>query len=104
MALRSICWLAVIFVAIAPDLGKALMTAKTQALFDEPYRPDDSRHFKVQKSSTFDPEPSKQFDLSYADGTELKGFAGHDVVHVRIFVFFIAFAVPYYPTPKITPD
>ena len=90
------------FVALMPYLGEALMPAKTQALFDEPYRPNDSRHFKVQTSSTFTPEPSKQFDLSYADGTELKGFAGHDVVHVRIIAFIRAFSDISVSAPKIT--
>jgi hypothetical protein len=100
MALELLRCLAVAL-AVLPSLGDALMPAKTQALFDEPYRPNDSRHFKVQMSSTFNPEAAKQFDLSYADGTELKGFAGHDVVHVRLcFVISICYVALH--DPKIT--
>jgi hypothetical protein len=64
----------------APKASKA----RTTGLFDEPYKADDSRHFDVQASSTFKPDPKKVFDLSYADGTELKGFNANDVVHVSI--------------------
>jgi hypothetical protein len=70
----------------APKVAKA---GRTTALFDEPYKPDDSRHFDIQASSTFKPDPKKQFDLSYADGTELKGFNADDVVHVSIIPEFL---------------
>eukprot|EP00282_Hemiselmis_andersenii_P035400 CAMPEP_0169439708 /NCGR_PEP_ID=MMETSP1042-20121227/7350_1 /TAXON_ID=464988 /ORGANISM="Hemiselmis andersenii, Strain CCMP1180" /LENGTH=574 /DNA_ID=CAMNT_0009550655 /DNA_START=8 /DNA_END=1732 /DNA_ORIENTATION=- len=49
-------------------------------LFDEAYRPNDSRHFKVDKSTTFVPESSQTFDLNYADGSHLRGFSGVDQV------------------------
>ncbi len=102
MALK-LRWLVAVALAVLPSLGDALMPAKTQTLFDEPYRPNDSRHFTVQKSTTFNPEAAKQFDLSYADGTELKGFAGHDVVHVRsCFIFSICHDCPDEHDPKIT--
>ena len=57
--------------------------AVKQQLFDEAYRPEDSRHFEVSASSTFKPDTSRQFDLAYADGTELKGFNAHDIVQVQ---------------------
>lgn len=50
--------------------------------FHTPYRPDDSRHFQILSSKTFAAYPRKRFDLSYADGTVLKGFNGIDVVKV----------------------
>eukprot|EP00960_Hanusia_phi_P072239 767735-Hanusia_phi.AAC.1 len=57
----------------------------TSMLFDEAYRPQDSRHFSIQASSTFVPETSKKFLLTYADGTVLKGFRGLDVVQLGNF-------------------
>jgi len=51
-------------------------------LFDEEYRPQDSRHFKVSQSSTFVPQSFQTFDLNYADGTHLRGFSGADQVYM----------------------
>ena len=67
--------------------AKAHMKAATgtSQLFDEPYRPNESRHFDVEATSTFTSDTSKQFDLAYADGTELKGFNGFDVVQLGNF-------------------
>eukprot|EP00282_Hemiselmis_andersenii_P028658 CAMPEP_0169456838 /NCGR_PEP_ID=MMETSP1042-20121227/16561_1 /TAXON_ID=464988 /ORGANISM="Hemiselmis andersenii, Strain CCMP1180" /LENGTH=484 /DNA_ID=CAMNT_0009569077 /DNA_START=8 /DNA_END=1462 /DNA_ORIENTATION=+ len=48
--------------------------------FHTPYRPEQSRHFDVTKSSTFSPITTKVFDLHYADGSHLKGFNGVDQV------------------------
>lgn len=75
--------------------------------FHTPYRPEQSRHFDVTKSSSFNPITSKVkhpchagsrwgkdgmltagplalqvFDLHYADGSHLKGFNGVDQVWV----------------------
>jgi len=72
-----------------------LSTAKTQSLFDEPYRPEDSRHFVVGSSTTFTPDATKTFDLSYADGTELKGFNGQDVVQLGNYHGMAPFGVIY---------
>lgn len=51
-------------------------------LFDEAYRPQDSRHFKVSESTTFVPQSFQTFDLNYADGTHLRGFSGADQVYM----------------------
>uniref|UniRef100_A0A7S0NCV4 Peptidase A1 domain-containing protein n=1 Tax=Hanusia phi TaxID=3032 RepID=A0A7S0NCV4_9CRYP len=51
-------------------------------LFDEAYRPQDSRHFDASKSSTFVPQTSQTFDLNYADGSHLRGFSGVDQVYM----------------------
>eukprot|EP00960_Hanusia_phi_P041204 754890-Hanusia_phi.AAC.1 len=67
--------------------------AVKQQLFDEAYRPDDSRHFEVSASSTFKPDTSRQFDLAYADGTELKGFNAHDIVQLGNFHGLAPFGV-----------
>lgn len=40
--------------------------------------------WQISQSSTFISDPSKRFDLSYADGTVLKGFTGNDVVKVSL--------------------
>ena len=53
---------------------------ESNQLFDEPYRPEDSRHFDVAQSSTFIPQASQTFDLNYADGSHLRGFSGVDQV------------------------
>ena len=76
--------LVVLSCSLAASLGasRPVKSSRTTQLFDEPYKSEDSRQFKIQASTTFVPDPKKQFDLSYADGTELKGFNGHDVVHV----------------------
>jgi len=66
---------------------------KTQQLFDEAYRAADSRHFRIQSSSTFSADVEKQFDLAYADGTELKGFNGNDVVQLGNFHGMAPFGV-----------
>lgn len=63
-------------------LKNGVKSAEEQKLFDEAYRPGDSRKFVVDKSETFTAHADKTFDLSYADGTELKGFTGRDIVHV----------------------
>jgi hypothetical protein len=70
------------FLAKHPDKGAAKPTTQ---LFDEPYRPAESRHFNIQASHTFHADTSKKFDLSYADGTELSGFQGLDQVHLGDF-------------------
>jgi len=62
-------------------------------LFDEPYRPQDSRHFSVQGTSTFSADTAKKFDLSYADGTELQGFQGYDEVYMGDFHAHAPFGV-----------
>lgn len=51
-------------------------------LFDEAYRPGDSRHFDVARSNTFVPQSSQTFDLNYADGSHLRGFSGVDQVYM----------------------
>jgi len=38
---------------------------------------------QIEDSATFHADAEKRFDLSYADGSELKGFNAHDIVHVR---------------------
>ena len=50
--------------------------ATDQSLFTEKYRPNDSRHFDVKATSTFEPNTAKTFDLHYADGSHLRGFEG----------------------------
>jgi hypothetical protein len=45
---------------------------------------------QIEASSTFEADAERRFDLSYADGSELKGFNAHDVVHVSA-------APPQYP-------
>ena len=54
--------------------GRVLTPARTQQLFHTPYRQEDSRHFDIEASSTFQADARRRFDLSYADGSELKGF------------------------------
>lgn len=51
-------------------------------LFDEAYRPGDSRHFDVARSNTFVPQSTQTFDLNYADGSHLRGFSGVDQVYM----------------------
>ena len=85
-----------IFLVLSICSGSAAKSSKpsrTTSLFDEPYKAADSRHFDVQASTTFSAEPKKQFDLSYADGSELKGFNGRDVVHVSMLEFSKGLAV-----------
>jgi len=55
---------------------------KGTKLFDEAYRPEDSRHFRADQSSTFVPQSSQTFDLNYADGSHLRGFSGVDQVYM----------------------
>lgn len=43
----------------------------------------DMRCEQIEDSATFHADAEKRFDLSYADGSELKGFNAHDIVHVR---------------------
>lgn len=62
--------------------GRVVTPARTQELFHTPYKSHDSRHFKIEASSTFEADAERRFDLSYADGSELKGFTAHDIVHV----------------------
>ncbi len=86
--------LAVLSLGVVSEAKAHMVTAKgTSQLFDEPYRPDDSRHFDVGASSTFLADTTKQFDLAYADGTELKGFNGHDVVQLGNFHGMAPFGV-----------
>jgi len=65
---------------------------KTQ-LFTEAYRPQDSRHFDVAKSSTFSAKTEQRFDLHYADGTHLRGFTGIDQAYMGDFHATSPFAV-----------
>ena len=82
---NAVRWVLLLAFAVgAWSAPKAAKAGRTTALFDEPYKPEESRHFDIQASSTFQPDPKKQFDLSYADGTELKGFNANDIVHVSI--------------------
>lgn len=78
----------VLLIAAAPRAQGRVDTEasadSTTKLFNEPYRPSESRHYEVS-SSTFAADAAKQFDLSYADGTVLRGFNGKDVVQVRYF-------------------
>jgi hypothetical protein len=86
--------LAVLSLAMVSEAKAHMEAAKgTSQLFDEPYRPDDSRHFDVGASSSFSADTTKQFDLAYADGTELKGFNGHDVVQLGNFHGMAPFGV-----------
>ena len=48
--------------------------------FHTPYRPEQSRHFDVTRTSSFSPITEKIFDLHYADGSHLRGFNGVDQV------------------------
>ena len=84
--LLALAGLALVALAAVAE-GKAQMHAAkgTSKLFDEPYRPGDSRHFDIGATSTFSADTKKQFDLAYADGTELKGFNGFDVVQLGNF-------------------
>ena len=68
-------------------------TVSTSQLFDEPYRPQDSRHFNAVASQTFSADVARKFDLSYADGTELSGFQGSDVVELGDFHAHAPFGV-----------
>jgi len=65
--------------------GRVVTPARTQELFHTPYKSHDSRHFKIEASSTFEADAERRFDLSYADGSELKGFNAHDIVHLGDF-------------------
>jgi len=69
--------------------------ARFQDLFHTPFRPQDSRHFQVDESSTFTANPDLRFVLSYADGSELRGFGGDDVVHVGDFHGLAPFGLLY---------
>jgi len=78
--------LATLSLAVVSEAKAHMKAAQgTSQLFDEPYRPNDSRHFDLQKTSSFSADTTKQFDLAYADGTELKGFSGFDVVQLGNF-------------------
>jgi hypothetical protein len=73
----------VVLAALCPCAsGKVITPARTQELFHTPYREKDSRHFNIEESSTFVADAERRFDLSYADGSELKGFNAHDIVRV----------------------
>jgi hypothetical protein len=80
---RRFASLAIVGILLVTGGVSGLKSLKTQDLFDEAYRPQDSRKFNLGTSESFMAEPSKTFDLSYADGTELQGFTGNDIVHVR---------------------
>ena len=80
---RRFASLAIVGILLVTGGVSGLKKLKTQDLFDEAYRPQDSRKFNLGASESFLAEPSKTFDLSYADGTELQGFTGNDIVHVR---------------------
>lgn len=96
----------VIFLAFAaiPAYGRVGSVADddtTSKLFNEPYRPDESRHYDTS-SSTFTPNAAKQFDLSYADGTVLRGFNGQDVVQVCYSFRTCGFTCPEVPWKRET--
>ncbi|EKX52294.1 hypothetical protein GUITHDRAFT_161360 [Guillardia theta CCMP2712] len=55
---------------------------KDSQLFSEKFRPEESRHFNVAASSSFQAQTSMTFDLHYADGSHLRGFGGKDVVQL----------------------
>ena len=55
---------------------------KEQQYFDEAYAPEQSRHLDISKDSSFKAEPSKTFDLNYADGSHLRGFTGNSMVGI----------------------
>jgi len=61
---------------------KFKVASKGTKLFDEAYRPEDSRHFKAEDSSTFVAQTGQTFDLNYADGSHLRGFSGVDQVYM----------------------
>ena len=74
--------LAAVALPVQCRVGSEISDDSTSKLFNEPYRPDESRHYDAD-SSTFSADAGRQFDLSYADGTVLRGFNGEDVVQVR---------------------
>lgn len=61
---------------------KTKIVHKSSKLFDEAYRPQDSKHFDISRSSTFDAHPDKTQDMHYADGTHLRSFTGVDEVYM----------------------
>ena len=67
--------------------------ATDQSLFTDKYRPNDSRHFDVKATSTFEPNTAKTFDLHYADGSHLRGFEGKDVVKLGDYEALAPFGV-----------
>ena len=75
--------------------GRVLTPARTQQLFHTPYRQEDSRHFDIEASSTFQADARRRFDLSYADGSELKGFNAHDIVQLGDFHGMAPFGLLY---------
>ena len=58
------------------------------------YRPEDSRHFRADQSSTFVPQSSQTFDLNYADGSHLRGFSGVDQVYMGDYKATSPFGTP----------
>ena len=52
---------------------------------------------QIEDSATFHADAEKRFDLSYADGSELKGFNAHDIVHVRLPPFLPSFLHRSFP-------
>ena len=46
------------------------------------YRPQDSKHFEISSSSTFEAHPEHVQDMHYADGTHLRSFTGTDQVYM----------------------
>ena len=54
--------------------------SQSHPLLPQSYRPEDSRHFDVTKSSSFKAKPEQTQDMHYADGTHLRSFTGVDQV------------------------
>jgi hypothetical protein len=92
---RRFASLAIVGILLVTGGVSGLKSLKTQDLFDEAYRPQDSRKFNLGTSESFMAEPSKTFDLSYADGTELQGFTGNDIVHLGNYHGMAPFGVIY---------
>jgi hypothetical protein len=68
------------------------------------YRPEDSRHFKADQSSTFVPQSSQTFDLNYADGSHLRGFSGVDQVYMGDYKATSPFGTPTIDNPANVGD
>lgn len=63
------------------------------------YRPEDSRHFRADQSSTFVPQSSQTFDLNYADGSHLRGFSGVDQVYMGDYKATSPFGMTFWDMP-----
>jgi hypothetical protein len=65
--LLGLAAVAILSLLVVADCKATMQQAQgTSQLFDEPYRPNDSRHFDVgAATSTFSADAAKQFDLAY---------------------------------------